>query len=113
MRIEARLPHDLWIESVNSAVYLFNRTPRYTNHWQTPYERFYTYTDRKESEPTTLRTASDPPRKPQLAHLKAYGCRAYAMTKDAKLKRKRLGMLDPRAHIGYLVGYDSTNIYRI
>ena len=35
------------------------------------------------------------------------------MTKDAQLKRKRLLKLDPRAHIGYLVGYDSTNIYRI
>ena len=35
------------------------------------------------------------------------------MTKDAKLKRKRLIKLDPRAHIGYLVGYDSTNIYRV
>jgi hypothetical protein len=35
------------------------------------------------------------------------------MTKDAQLKRKRLLKLDPRAHIGYLVGYNSTNIYRI
>jgi len=35
------------------------------------------------------------------------------MTSDAQLKRKRLRKLDPRAHIGYLVGYDSTNIYRI
>ena len=29
------------------------------------------------------------------------------------MKRKRLFKLDPRAQIGYLVGYDSTNIYRI
>jgi len=35
------------------------------------------------------------------------------MTSDAQLKKKRLSKLDPRAHIGYLVGYDSTNIYRI
>ena len=35
------------------------------------------------------------------------------MTKDTKLKRKRLMKLDPRAHIGYLVGYNLTNIYRI
>jgi hypothetical protein len=52
-------------------------------------------------------------RKPQLAHLKAYGCKAYAMTADAKLKNKRLQKLNSRAHIGYLVGYDSTNIFRI
>jgi len=35
------------------------------------------------------------------------------MTTDAKLKNKRLQKLNPRAHIGYLVGYDSTNIFRI
>jgi len=35
------------------------------------------------------------------------------MTEEAQLKDKRLKKLDPRAQIGYLVGYDSTNIYRI
>ena len=52
-------------------------------------------------------------KKPQLVYLKAYGCKAYIMTLDAQLKKKRLNKLDPRAHIGYLVGYDFTNIYRI
>ena len=32
---------------------------------------------------------------------------------DAQLKKKRLSKLDPRAYIGYLIGYNSTNIYRI
>ena len=35
------------------------------------------------------------------------------MTKDAQLKRNRRNKLNPRAEISYLVGYDSTNIYRI
>ncbi len=35
------------------------------------------------------------------------------MMSDAQLKKKRLSKLDPRAHIGYLVGYNFTNIYRI
>jgi len=35
------------------------------------------------------------------------------MMLDAQLKKKRLSKLDLRAHIGYLVGYNSTNIYRI
>jgi len=35
------------------------------------------------------------------------------MTLDAQLKKKRLSKLDLRAHISYLVGYNSTNIYRI
>lgn len=100
MRIGANLPHDLWNEIVNCAVYLRDRTPRESNGWKSPYERFHTFLARKR-------------RRPQLAHLKAYGCRAYAMTSEAQLKKKRLKKLDPRAHIGYLVGYDSTNIYRI
>jgi len=35
------------------------------------------------------------------------------MTSDAQLKKKRLSKLDLRAHISYLIGYNSTNIYRI
>jgi hypothetical protein len=35
------------------------------------------------------------------------------MTSDAQLKKKRLSKLDPRAYIGYLISYNSTNIYRI
>lgn len=94
MRITANLPHDLWREIISAAVYLKNRTPRDSNGWKTPYELFYS-------------------KQPYLSHLKAYGCRAYAMTSRAQLKRKKLRKLDPRAHIGYLVGYDSTNIFRI
>jgi GAG-pre-integrase domain len=101
MRIGANLPHDLWDEIVNCAVYLRDRTPRESNGWKSPYEKFHTF------------LANGRVKKPQLAHLKAYGCRAYAMTSNAQLKKERLRKLDPRAHIGYLVGYDSTNIYRI
>jgi len=100
MRISANLPHDLWNEIVNCAVYLRDRTPRESNGWKSPHEKFHTYLSGRAT-------------KPQLAHLKAYGCRAYAMTANAQLKKKRLMKLDPRAHIGYLVGYASTNIYRI
>ena len=35
------------------------------------------------------------------------------MIKDAQLKRNRRNKLTPRAEIGYLVRYDSINIYRI
>ena len=42
MRISANLPHDLWKEIINSAVYLYNRTPREAQGWKTPYEVFYT-----------------------------------------------------------------------
>ena len=105
MRISAKLPHDLWVDMVNTAVYLHNRTPKAELDWESPYERFYSWlADNHEISGR---------RKPQLAHLKAYGCKAYAMTGDAQLKKNRLQRLNPRAHIGYLVGYESTNIFRI
>lgn len=46
---------------------------------------------------------------PNLARLYVYGCRAQPLNKHIPRQQK----LDPRAHIGYLVGHDSTNIYRI
>jgi hypothetical protein len=52
-------------------------------------------------------------RKPQIAHLKVYGCKAYAL---ATKTLNRLQRLNPKAWIGqsgYLVGYDSTNKFRI
>jgi hypothetical protein len=52
-------------------------------------------------------------RKPQQAYLKVYGCKAFVMTPEAKEKKKRLQCFNPKAWIGYLVGYQSTNIYRI
>jgi hypothetical protein len=47
-----------------------------------------------------------------LAHLHLLGCKAYVLDKTIP-KRHRLIKLDPRAYISYLVGYDSTNIFRI
>ncbi|KAM4067608.1 reverse transcriptase (RNA-dependent DNA polymerase) [Hirsutella rhossiliensis] len=106
MRIAAGLPHDLWKETVEASCYLRNRTPRAprttnstpnsSEDWKTPLELF---------------TKKDQPQ--QHAQLKAYGCRAYAMTSNAQLGKKKRQKLDPRSHIGYLVGYNSTNIFRI
>ncbi|KAF5197653.1 Transposon ty1-dr1 gag-pol polyprotein, partial [Thalictrum thalictroides] len=46
---------------------------------------------------------------PSIAHLQPYGCKAFAFIKN----RPKLDKLVPRAEIGYLVGYESTNIFRI
>ena len=87
--IAANLPQDLWPETIVAAAYILNRTPLFRTG-MTPFEALYGT-------------------KPRLNHLYVYGCRAY-------LKRNnipKLLKLEPRAHIGYLVGYDSRNIYRI
>jgi hypothetical protein len=106
MRLGSKLPGFLWHEIVRSAVYLHNRTPRYIYNWKTPYERFFTYLAYRDGVVATAR-------KPQQAHLRVFGCKAFAMTSDAQLKKNRLQRFNPRAWIGYLVGYNSTNIYRI
>lgn len=94
MRSGSKLPAALWREISRAAVYLLNRTPRYQYSWKTPYDLFHG-------------------QKPSQAHLRAYGCKAFAMTPDAQIKQNRLQRLNPKAWIGYLVGYDSTNVYRV
>jgi hypothetical protein len=90
MRVQANLPADMWPEVVQTAAYLNNRTPKRRLGWKTPHEAL-----------TGL--------KPNLAHLHVYGCRAYPHNKHIP----KLDKLRPRAHLGYLIGYESTNIFRI
>ena len=107
MRLSARLPHALWREIIATAVYLYNRTPKHSLEWKSPYEAFHQIT--MSAEGVTG------PRKPIMQHLKAYGCWAYVLIKSAgdPDKPKKRQKLQPKAHIGFLVGYESTNIYRI
>src|ERR1700721_584992 len=107
MRLSGRLPHALWREIVASATYLYNRTPRYSLDWKSPYEAFHEYV--MENEGVTG------PRKPVLSHLRAFGCKAYTLIKSRGDPDYpgRLQKLAPRAHIGYLIGYESTSIYRV
>lgn len=106
MRISAKLPEQLWREITASAVYLLNRTPRYLLKWKTPYEKFFA------NIPATSKFP-EKDNKPKQAHLRAYGCKVFVMTTDAMRKSDRLRRLKPKAWIGYLVGYNSTNVYRI
>ena len=96
----------MWPEIVRAAVYLHNRTPNYMNQWRTPYEVFFTTITHRSG-------IVSPPRKPNQAHLRAYGCKAFALTDDTRRGRSKLQRLDPKAWIGYLVGYRSSNIFRI
>lgn len=106
IRLDANLPWELWPEIVRTGVYLYNRTPNYSNRWKSPYEVFYTTA-------ALYNGVITPPRKPNQNHLKVYGCKAFALTSDTLRGKLRLQRLEPRAWIGYLVGYKSSNIYRI
>ncbi|HEV7737643.1 MAG TPA: hypothetical protein VGO47_09780, partial [Chlamydiales bacterium] len=90
LRIGANLPHNMWPECYRTAAYCLNRHPLKRLGWKTPFEAVF-----KE--------------RPMLAHLETYGGKAYHLKNNLPRKAK----LEPRAHIGYLVGYDSTNIFRI
>lgn len=90
IRINANLPEFLWPEAIKSAVYLLNRTPTKALNWKTPYEMIMN-------------------RRPDISHIRIYGCRAYPLKRDIQRTRK----LESRAYIGYLVGYESSNIFRI
>ena len=48
-------------------------------------------------------------KKPRLSHLYPFGCKAYALNYDIPKRQK----LQPRALIGYFIGYNSTNVFRI
>ena len=90
--IEAKLPEDLWPETVRTAGYLANRSPSKSLNWMTPYEKLHSA-------------------RPDLTHLKVFGCCAYPfILKECCLRMEKL---EPWAHIGYLVGYNSTNIYHV
>lgn len=90
MRLEAGLPIYLWPWITQTAGYLMNRTPSKKHSWKTPFEK-----------------ATN--QKPNLAHIVKYGAKAYPTDKYIPRREKAKA----KAHIGFLVGYDSTNIFLI
>jgi len=79
MAIGANFSNNLWPEISRAATYLHNRTPKYTYNWKSPYDQFHTHIAHRDGI-----VIED--RKPQQAHLKVYGCKAFAVTTEAKKK---------------------------
>jgi hypothetical protein len=96
LQIDSNIPGYMWPEAISAAGYLLNRTPRQKYSWKTPLERLQAYKSIRDPEP-------------QIGHIRIFGCRAYPLTHHIPKTAK----LEPRAAIGYLVGWDSTNIFRI
>jgi hypothetical protein len=91
MLVGAELPTELWGEAAYTACYLHNRTARYYK------ERIVT--------PEEMWTGE----KPDLAHLRVFGCVAYA-----QLAKEQRGKLDPTSMRGIFIGYTPTSRqYRI
>jgi hypothetical protein len=96
--IDSRLPTGMWPEAYKSAVFILNRTPTKQLGWKTPYEVAYSET---KSGKTNC--------KPYIGNLYKFGSRAYARIQNIPGKDK----VHPRAQIGYLVGYEAHNIWKI
>jgi hypothetical protein len=98
IREHAKLPEDLFPECYMAAAYLMNRTPSQALEWDSPLVK--------------LQKLTNQPIRHELAHLKVFGCKAYSLLKGADAPPKS-EKLKPRAFVGYLIGYDSTNIFRV
>lgn len=115
MRLSAGLPENLWPETAMAAAYLYNMSPSYSRGWSSPNEVldswFRNYFRWYDPELVT-RLVVD--LRPDWNGIYVYGARAYPMVKEREAKQTRRAFkVIPRGHIGYLVGYCASNIYRI
>lgn len=92
LRLEAQLPPNLWPELLCCAAYIANRTPVRRHLYKTLFEIAFGS-------------------KPKLGHLRIPGCKAYVL--DTNPSKARTQKFHPRAHIGYLVGYCASTIFRV
>ncbi|KAI3655488.1 hypothetical protein MP638_000782, partial [Amoeboaphelidium occidentale] len=79
--IDSKLPTCCWHLALDTATYLVNRLPSKSLNGKSPFEMFFN-------------------RKPELSHLKRFGCLAYyQIPSETRLK------LDPKSSSGIFVGY--------
>ena len=86
MLIEAKLPKSFWIPALETSAYISNRIPSKHNTKKTPQHQFT-----KE--------------KPDLSHLRTFGCTVYVYNEHAK----KGGKMAPRAEKLILMGYTKTS----
>ena len=111
MRINANLPENLWPEYWSAAGFLHNRSPRQQNSWKSPSEILAEWFKAKRVPGFNT---SENDFRPDWNVTFAYGCRAYPLITAYKAGKQKIHFkTNPRAHVGYLVGYRASNIYRI
>lgn len=90
--IQSAFLEEIWPELVPAAVYLLNKTPTQGLGWSTSFEKYKGY-------------------KPDVSHLKIVSCRAFVYIPRQKCVTSE--KLAERAWIGYLIGFEAHNIWRI
>jgi hypothetical protein len=94
-----KLLEDLYPECYLAAAHLLNRTLMTQLSWDSPLVRLQ-------------RLSKEPIIRWELDHLKVFGCKVYVLLKGADAS-PRSEKMKARAFVGYLVGYDSINIFRV
>ncbi|XP_070014477.1 uncharacterized protein [Nicotiana sylvestris] len=84
MLLSSKLPHNFWAEAVNTACYIISRCMTRPLIEKTPYELLKG-------------------RKPNISHLRAFGCKCYVHNN----RKDFLGKFDPRSDEGVFLGYYS------
>lgn len=115
MRASARLPEKLWPEIMDAAAWLHGMSPSAIHGYRSPNEVLDSWFRQyfRWYEPAHIRARLADLR-PDWSGVYAYGCRAYPLDRDrAAGIKKRTFKVTPRGHVGYLVGYRASNIYRI
>ena len=79
-------------------MHLINRIPTQSNQWDSPL--------------MAIQKLINQSIKNEISHLRVYECKTYSLLKgiDAPSRNQKMR---PRAFIGYLIDYDSINIFRI
>ncbi|KAJ6094488.1 hypothetical protein N7467_002001 [Penicillium canescens] len=102
LMLEGKLPKELWPEAAMAAVWLLNRTPTYLaeeNRWVVPWDE------------VRKKFASDGEAIPKvnLSNVRLYGSLAYCRIE----KQVQSDKMNPRAEVGFLVGYLAANVWKI
>ena len=95
IRLEGQLPEELWNEIYPVARYILNRTPYKRHNWLSLLAKLY---EQLGQEPLQ-----------KYHYLKPYSCKAYTYIYN----RPKLEKISIKSYIRYLIGYESTNIWRI
>lgn len=99
LRIEAGFPTFLWPYLYGTSTYLLNRAPIARLRWQTPISMFY-----------KLRGWSH---RPSISNLRLIGSKCYVRIPQEHSEYHPGRKLDERAWIGWLVGFNASNIWTV
>jgi hypothetical protein len=100
IREHAKLFENLFLECYMTVEHLMNRILNQALNWESSLIRIQKLINQNQS----IRL--------ELDHLKMYECKTYLLLKDADVS-SRDSKLKSRAFVDYLVGYNSTNIFRV